>query len=118
VIVGTDREAFESQEIATMGKRFWPWLIGSLACSIAALTAPVVGALHVQGLTVFNWSLVASFTLSVAWLLIFAIALRIHRRRGLWLLVGLPMAIFNPAVYLWLLAAISLCQATQPICWP
>jgi hypothetical protein len=118
VIVGTDREAFESQEIATMGKRFWPWLIGSLACSIAALTAPVVGALHVQGLTVFNWSLVASFTLSAAWLLIFAIALRIHRRRGLWLLVGLPMAIFNPAVYLWLLAAISLCQATQPICWP
>jgi hypothetical protein len=103
-----------------MQKRLAPWLIGSLAFSIAALIAPAVGALHVHGLTVFNLSLAFSFAFSVAWLLVFVVALRIHRRRGLWLLVGLPTAIFNPAIYLWLLAAISLCEASHPVmgCWP
>jgi hypothetical protein len=97
-----------------MRESLWPLFVGSLACSLAALLAPAVGALHVHGLTAFNWSLVVSFTFSIAWLLIFVVALLIHRRRALWLLIGLPTAVFNPAVYLWLFVGLSLCEAGHP----
>jgi hypothetical protein len=83
-----------------MSKRLAPWLICSLACSIAALIAPALGAMHVQGLTIFNLSFVVSMGFSIAWLLIFVVALRLHGRRGLWLLSGLPPAVFWPAAFL------------------
>jgi hypothetical protein len=101
-----------------MRKRLAPLLICSLACSIAAFAAPALGAMHVQGLTVFNLSLIVSMGFSIAWLLIFIVAFYLRGPRGLWLLLGLPAAIFWPAIYLWLVVAISLCEASQSTCFP
>jgi len=91
-----------------MRERLAPWLISSVALSIAALIAPAVG----HGLTIFGLSLIVSIAFSIAWLLIFIVALRVHRRRGLWLLFGLPSAIVWPALSLWFFLGFALCAAS------
>lgn len=100
------------------GLRERAWLICSLACSFAAFVAPVIGAQHVQGLIVFGLSLTVSMGFSGAWLLIFIVAVYRHGRSALWVLLGLPTAIFWPAPYLWVFVAISLCEASQSTCFP
>jgi len=97
-----------------MRKRLAPWLTCSLAFSIAAFIAPSVGALiRVHGLAAVNLSFDVSFAFSAAWLLVLIIALYVHRQRGLWLLFGLPTAIFWPAFFLLWIEEMSRC-AVQP----
>jgi hypothetical protein len=95
-----------------MSKPLAPWLICWLACSIAAFVAPALGAMRVHGLTVMYASMLVSIAFSIVWLLIFVGALRVHGRRGLWLLLGLPTAMVMPVIYLWLLVGLSLCEAS------
>ncbi len=78
-----------------MHKRFGLWLIGSLSLSIAGF---FVGASAVIFPAISDGLLVVSALLSAAWLLVFVIAVLVHRWRGFWLLVGLPTAVAWPAL--------------------
>jgi hypothetical protein len=80
-----------------MRERMAPWLVVSLFLSIAAFAVAGVAALGAPNVAAFSEALFVSTLFSTAWLLVFMVALFVHRWRGLWLLVGSPAAIFWPA---------------------
>jgi hypothetical protein len=47
----------------------------------------------------YNALVLRSYVLTIAWLVTLVIALCIFRWRGLWLLIGAPLALFWPAVF-------------------
>jgi phosphatidylserine synthase len=83
-----------------MRERLWPWLTASLVLSIAAYLTPVLQAQSspIRNNEAFATALSISYMFSAAWLVALILGLLIHRWRGLWLLVGLPAALFWPAI--------------------
>ena len=57
--------------------------------------------------------LVGSFVFSAVWLYLVMAAIKRHRKRGLWLLVGAPLALFWPIA---LLSTLIACSAARSAC--
>lgn len=88
-----------------MRKRLTPWLICSLVFSIIAFIAGTI-AIDDDSPAGNPAAAYVSLAFSIVWLLVLIIALFVHGRRGLWLLVGLPTAIFMPVEFLYILGMI------------
>ena len=80
-----------------MRNRLWPWLIGSLCLSFAALVFSHEALLDSRELfpDPLYGALIISIPLSIAWLWVFIVALLVHGGRGLWLLFGLPTSLLT-----------------------
>jgi len=81
-----------------MRKRLWPWLIGSLCLSFAALVFSYAALVLTREPLIpspLNQAMIVSIPLSIAWLLVFVVALLVHGGRGLWLLLGLPSSLLT-----------------------
>src|SRR5271155_3531632 len=78
---------------ARLGTRFWAMLIASLACATSSRFSISVSATDLG-----MW---LGILLSIAWAIILLMAIRQYRWRGLWLLIGAPLALWLPyALYL------------------
>ena len=74
------------------GKSIKPILIASLAIASIACLGPLFG---VRERSIVHFSKV----LDLCWLLVFVVGLFKFRRRGLWLLAGLPLVLWWPYVF-------------------
>ncbi len=75
-------------------------LITSLAVASIACLGPLLGVRE-------NWMVRFSIALAVCWLLVFAVGLFKFRKRGLWLLTGLPLVLWWPYVFFMIVWACS-----------
>jgi len=80
--------------------RFGPLLVTSLA--IAGLSFV---SLRMRIVPSGDFGLLLSFSLTALWLVLVRVAIAHHRMRGLWVLIGAPLALFYPIVFiLWMRA--------------
>lgn len=84
------------------------WLLAtSLIVAIAALSIPWIFTAN------FDAATHASVLLAISWIVILAVGIRLFGKRGLWLLIGMPMALYWP---LWFLALIVACASNRNYC--
>ena len=96
--------------------RLSPWLIGSLAVALAAFFTGLIGFDMIGGPLLLHSAsaLPISLVLSIAWIVVLLAAVVVHRWRGLWLLTGIPLALFSPTMFVLFAWAITACQAVHP----
>jgi hypothetical protein len=87
-----------------MRRSLWPWLACSLVTALLGFALACIG-------TAVLWP---SLGLSALWVLIFVASLIRLRWRGLWLLVGAPLALAWPTVIVGFSIAIDDCVAKNP----
>jgi hypothetical protein len=73
-----------------LNRRIWPWLIVSFVIAAASCFGPRIYP--------YDPVLKVSLWMSGLWVVIVLAGVTCERRQGLWLLVGLPLAAFVPAV--------------------
>jgi hypothetical protein len=72
------------------------WTIFAVAMAVA-VASPVVPDL-IRSVDA-NWNIRVSYSLAAIWSLLQAVAILRHRWRGLWLLIGLPIALYWPIAF-------------------
>jgi hypothetical protein len=73
----------------------------SFLTAVAACFGPlIIGPWVFHNYAAMDSATHASLLLTVCWLLVLATALFRFKKRGLWLLLGLPFALFWPCVFL------------------
>lgn len=72
------------------------WLIFAAALTVA-IASPVLPSLTKS--VDANWNLRFSYFLALIWVAIQVVAVVRHKRRGLWLLIGLPIVLWWPIVF-------------------
>jgi hypothetical protein len=90
-------------------KSFRALLVVSLAVAAIALAAPLL-----SGSVGFMTSLKASIFLALLWTIVVLFALIRYRKRGFWLLLGAPVALYWSFVFAWI--AWNCAHDLKPFC--
>src|SRR5258708_37596340 len=91
-------------------ERVRPLFLVSLAIAVLCLVP-----LLFHGYTkTFDLALDMSLCLSLLWIVVVCIAVKRYRQHGLWLLIGAPMALYYPFVFLLWMGACLMDKAACP----
>jgi hypothetical protein len=85
--------------------RMLPRSFTSLFVTSVAIASASVFSMRILSRLYADFALVVSFYLTVVWAVLLGVAIVRHRKQGLWVLIGAPLALFYPIAFiLWMRA--------------
>jgi hypothetical protein len=86
-------------------RKILPSRFTSLFVTSLAIASASFFSLRILSRLYADFALVVSFSLTVVWAVLLRVAIVRYRKQGLWVLIGAPLALFYPVVFiLWMRA--------------